>query len=226
MLSKAKKYNFTSKIQINAKTDVTFEKIKSYLINHKNLKLIKDGDSLIYLIKNTDIDYYSTLELFKNKIAFITYSNSFPSLYSYDSMMKLILLLSFMKDIYTIELADLYPYLIEFFRNASLSNKSNFEVIADKSKNINPPELILSERNINLLKENKSLTLDLSKKKSEIILLFHKFILLKYPNRVNVQELSKDLGFDENHLKKLISELITSGVLVKWLNKNDFALVK
>lgn len=226
MLSKAKKYNFTSKIQINAKTDVTFEKIKSYLINHKNLKLIKDGDSLIYLIKNTDIDYYSTLELFKNKIAFITYSNSFPSLYSYDSMMKLILLLSFMKDIYTIELADLYPYLIEFFRNASLSNKSNFEVINDKSKNINPPELILSERNINLLKENKSLTLDLSKKKSEIILLFHKFILLKYPNRVNVQELSKDLGFDENHLKKLISELITSGVLVKWLNKNDFALVK
>lgn len=226
MLSKAKKYNFTSKIQINAKTDVTFEKIKSYLINHKNLKLIKDGDSLIYLIKNTDIDYYSTLELFKNKIAFITYSNSFPSLYSYDSMMKLILLLSFMKDIYTIELADLYPYLIEFFRNASLSNKSNFEVINDKSKNINPPELILSERNINLLKENKSLTLDLSKKKSEIILLFHKFILLKYPNRVNVQELSKDLDFDENHIKKLISELITSGVLVKWLNKNDFALVK
>ncbi len=226
MLSKAKKYNFTSKIQINAKTDVTFEKIKSYLINHKNLKLIKDGDSLIYLIKNTDIDYYSTLELFKNKIAFITYSNSFPSLYSYDSMMKLILLLSFMKDIYTIELADLYPYLIEFFRNASLSNKSNFEVINDKSKNINPPELILSERNINLLKENKSLTLDLSKKKSEIILLFHKFILLKYPKRVNVQELSKDLDFDENHIKKLISELITSGVLVKWLNKNDFALVK
>lgn len=226
MLSKTEKFIFTSKIQITAKTKVTFETIRSNLVDHKSLKLIKNDKSLLYLIKSNDSDYYSTIELFEDKISFITYSNSFPSLYSNDSIMKLILLLSFMKDIYVVELVDLYPYLIELFKSVSLSNTHIINKIEKKSRNINPPELILSKRNIDLQKENKSLSLDLSNKKSEITLLFLKFILLKYNNRINIFELSKDLEMEEQHIRYLISELNNSRAPIKWLNKNEFAVIK
>lgn len=226
MLYKNKKFMFISKIQLNAKAEVNFEKIKSHLINHKSLNLLNDNNSLVYVVKTKDLDYYSTLELFKDKISFITYSNSFPFLYYSDSLLKLILLLSFMKDIYTVQLSELYPYLIELFKNTHLSNTNKFEISNKKSSNINPPELILSKRIIDLLNENKSLNSDLSKKSAENILFFYKFIILKYSNRVNILELSKDLDISEQHAKLLLSDFNKYGISIKWLNKNEFAVIK
>ncbi len=225
MKSNNKENYLFSKITIQGKAHSSLEDIKLLLLDHPGLSLMYSKDILRYSINESGFkQHYFILEISKTNISIITYSMQSPILFLKEAILRLLLILSFIKSSYSIELSELYPFILnilskEAFEVDELNNQNRY-------KNTYNEDIILSKRIIQLLRENKELKNEISISKSTILRLVTMNLQLKYSGRINLKIASKDLGIEEELLLNILEKAKSLGYAIIWNNKHEFTMVK
>ena len=224
-LNKKENYIF-SKVSIAGRPLSSLEEIKLSFSDHPGLSLMYSGESLRYSIKTQGFtDRYFILEICKENIYIIIYSATSPIFFLKEAVIKLLLILSFIKPNYSIELSDFYPFIMEILSKDTF-NTAEFKKLTENTKITYGEDVVLSRRIIALLNENKKLNNEILFLRSTSLRLMTSAILLKYSGKINFRIASKDLGMEEATFRKLLEETKSLGFTTLWHNKSEFTLVK
>ena len=226
MKSNKKESYIFSKVSISGRTLSGLEEIKILLSDHPGVSLIYSGEFLRYSIKTQNTtDHYFILEIYNSNISIAIYSMVSPVFFLKEAIIKLLLILSFIKTYYSIELSELYPFIMEILSKDTFGT-AEFKKLAENSKTTYGEDVVLSRRIITLLNENKKLSNEILFLQLTSVRLMTSVLLLKYSGKINFRSASKDLGIDEAMFKNLLEETKSLGFTALWHNKSEFTLVK
>lgn len=226
MKSNKKESYIFSKVSISGRALSSLEEIKISLLDHPGVSLMYSGEILRYSIKTQDFtDRYFILEISKSNISITIYSATSPVFFLKEAILKLLLILSFIKAYYSIELSEFYPFIMEILSKDTFST-TEFKKLVENTKATYGDDVVLSRRIITLLNENKKLSNEILFLRSISLRLMTSALLLKYSGKINFKSASKDFGIDEVIFKKLLEETKSLGFTTLWHNKSEFTLVK
>jgi len=110
--SDTKTIMLSSNISVKARLKTSFSYLKQYLNSIYALKLVSGGTRLLYLL-NDGSKIPPSLELSQRGITLTIYFSAPNAYYKILNIKRLLSLLAYLKDIYDVELASIYPTIID-----------------------------------------------------------------------------------------------------------------
>ncbi len=207
-------------VKMNEKFVSTIRKIEEY----PKLRCVRKGTEREYIVDEGVDDHYFTISFSRERIVFQIFSLVEPQYYMHDGLLRLLSILAFLKDHYSANFEDIYPYIIGVLGSGRIA--SIFEKIEVLHTESRETDIILAKR-INMLhNENKKLSVDLYKIKSTSIALLSKYIQDKYRDNLRIKTIVEETGFDEEDILFAIKKLEDSGYRKILLRDGNYSLVR
>lgn len=213
-----------SKIKVRATLLTDLKRLKDALGYYPNLKQVSRTRRLSYEIEDSELmDIHYTLEFADEWIAIELHSSVSPFYFLNEMLVRLIGIIAFLKEHYTIVLDDLAPYLIESLSMRQLdSYMSDFEL----KKHEHNGDLVLSKRIISLAKENAVLDKELGSRQAQALLLLQKLIISSYGHNSSIEMVKEGSGVGGNEIKAALEHLPELGYKVVYSSREKFNVVK
>ena len=207
-------------VKINEKFVSAIKKIEEY----PKLRCIRKGTEREYIIDDVADDRYFTISFSREKIVFQIFSLELPQYYMRDGLLMLLSILAFLKDYYSADFKDIYPYIIGVLSSDRIA--SIFERMEMFQVEGRETDIILAKRINVLYNENKRLGMDISKIKSSSISLLSKYIHEKYRDKLRIETIADETGFNREDVFSAIKKLEDSGYKKILLKDGNYSLVR
>ena len=219
------KFKLYSKIRIDAKLTMTQDRLREEIAFFPYMKPLKSRRELAYSIEMAGASDHSYFIDFKEDcIEFLIFSESTPQFFLRDAIVKVILILSNMKLVYSIDYSALLPYIRQALSAEQISEARK---IACRSSNCNRDlDLAFSKRIIELKKQNAAAKESLLLSNKKVAKLFSEFIIQKSGSRFSLDSAAKDNNLDEGELNEAIAYLESRGYKISKHENNLISLVK
>ena len=208
-------------IPIAARLNVPLSELKAALKSYPFLEQLSCGSELVYLTvgNGTTHIFHFGREHILQKV----YSTSSPVYSMRESLLRLLGMVSFLGDAYSLSPQSLFPYLLHELSKPELAQLPK-STAQDRNGN---PELILSKRIVQLLAELEGVSrekLDLSSKNLRLIV----HLLIKESERgsVIIKEFCGRYEFPQSKISLIEKELGHLGIRMLLLHEGRINLVK
>ncbi len=219
------KFKLYSRIRIDAKLTITQDKLREEIDFFPYMKSLKSRGELTYSIEVAGASDHAYFIDFQNDyIEFLIFSESTPQFFLRDAIIKVILILSNLKSVYSIDYSTLLPYIQQ---TLSAEQISEARKMAGRSSNCNRDlDLAFSKRIIELKRQNSAAMESLLLSNKKVAKLFSEFIIQKSGSGFSLDSAAKENNLNEAELNEAVAYLESRGYKISKHGNDRINLVK
>ncbi len=212
------------RMPVNAKLLTSMSAVKSHLNGYPNLRLIKRGSELHFLIGGEgEPDKFYIASFGREHVALELFSKISPIYLLPEALLRMLSILSMVSSDYEFDVRSLFPYLIEVI--ASQNIRYCLERL-DTGRLENHSDIILAKRIRSLLESNIRLSKDLESTKLRLSRIAASFIVNRYGSSAGIEEICNGLGMSEKEADSILDFMPEVGYRAIRSNGGKFNLVR